>query len=66
MAPTRVKEGTLHTHVHQTPKYWPQVLHHYYRIALVDNDGADARESVLLTCHQVEWGGERLTACYQS
>ena len=33
--------GYLHAHVHQTPTDWPQVLHHYYRITLVDEEGAD-------------------------
>lgn len=48
--------GYLHTHIHQTPTTWPQVLHHYYRIALVDGKGADARESVMVPCHQVRVG----------
>ena len=48
--------GYLHTHVHQSPFMWPQVLHHYYRISLVDDKGADARESVLVPCHQVRVG----------
>ena len=50
------RRGYLHTHVHQTPTAWPQVLHHYYRITLVDDDGADARESVLVPCRQVRVG----------
>ncbi len=50
------RRGYLHTHVHKTPTTWPQVLHHYYRVTLVDNDGADARESVLVLCHQVKVG----------
>ncbi len=37
------RKGYLHTHVHQTRTDWPQVLHHYYRITLVDDKGADAR-----------------------
>ena len=43
-------------HVHETPTNWPQVLHHYYRITLVDDKGAAARESVLVPCHQVRGG----------
>jgi len=50
------RRGYLHAHVHQTPTNWPQVLHHYYRITLVDDNGADARESVLVPCHQVREG----------
>ena len=50
------RRGYLHTHVHETPTNWPQVLHHYYRIALVDDKGADARESVLVPRHQVRVG----------
>jgi len=50
------RRGYLHAHVPQTPTTWPQVLHHYYRIALVDGKGADARESVLVPCHQVRVG----------
>ena len=51
------RKGYLHTHVNETSTNWPQVLHHYYRITLVDEKGADARESVLVPCHQVrvEW-----------
>ena len=50
------RRGYLHTHVHETPTTWPQVLHHYYRLILVDDEGADARESVLVSCHQVRVG----------
>ena len=50
------QKGYLHTHVHETPHTWPQVLHHYYRITLVDDEGADARESILVPCHQVREG----------
>ena len=50
------RRGYLHTHVHQTPGEWPQVLHHYYRITLVDGKGSDAQESVLVQCHQVRFG----------
>ena len=50
------RKGYLHTHVHETPNNWPQVLHHYYRITLVDDKGAAAGESVLVPCHQVRVG----------
>ena len=50
------RKGYLHTHVHQTPADWPQVLHHYYRITLVDDKGTAAGKSVLVPCHQVRVG----------
>ena len=50
------QRGYLHTHVHETPEKWPQVLHHYSRITLVDGKWADAGESVLVPCHQVRMG----------
>ena len=54
--PYKGRKGYLHTHVHGTLTTWPQVLHHYYRITLVDDKDADARESVLVPCHQVRVG----------
>ncbi len=50
------QKGYLHIHVLQTPATWPQVLHHYYRVTLVDVKGADARESILVPFHQVSVG----------
>ena len=49
------RKGYLHTHVHPTLTDWPQVLHHYYRVTL-DDKGADARESILVPCHQARVG----------
>ena len=37
---------------------YPHFLHHYHRITLVDDKGADTRKSVLVPCHQVRVGGE--------
>ncbi len=39
--------GGMVSLVHQTPTTWPQALHPYPRITLVDNVGADAKGSVL-------------------
>ena len=47
--------GYLHTRVHETPTNWPQVPHHYYRITLVDDKGADAREYVLVLSQPNYW-----------